>query len=85
MYALAPGAALALYAVITYMDSIAGVWFPEGGIHSVPVAMAQAAEKAGTLRYMRCIEAVLLPYRTGGGRRHCGRTRSHHVEKYPEG
>ena len=50
MYAgLAPDAALALDAVITYMDSIAGVWFPEGGIHSVPVAMAQAAEKASDL------------------------------------
>lgn len=31
MYAgLAPAQALALYAVITYMDSIEGVWFPEG-------------------------------------------------------
>ncbi len=32
MYAgLAPDAALALYAVITYMDSINGVYFPDGG------------------------------------------------------
>ena len=38
MYAgLAPDAALALYAVITYMDSIEGVYFPEGGMHAVPV------------------------------------------------
>ena len=52
MYAgLAPDKALALYAVITYMDSIAGL-VPEGGIHAVPVAMALAAEKAGaTFRY----------------------------------
>ena len=41
MYAgLAPESALALYAVITYMDSIEGVWFPEGGIHAVPTIMA---------------------------------------------
>ncbi|MFP5282657.1 MAG: phytoene desaturase family protein, partial [Actinomycetes bacterium] len=48
MYAgLAPDDALALYAVITYMDSIEGVWFPEGGMHALPVALATAAEKAG--------------------------------------
>ena len=53
MYAgLAPDEALAIYAVITYMDSIEGVYFPEGGMHAVPVAMAAAAEKAGaTFRY----------------------------------
>ena len=53
MYAgLAPDSALALYAVITYMDSIDGVYFPEGGIHAVPTIMAQVAEKAGvTFRY----------------------------------
>ncbi|MFX4272167.1 phytoene desaturase family protein [Propionibacteriaceae bacterium Y1685] len=48
MYAgLAPDRALALYAVITYMDSVAGVWAPEGGIHAVPAAMAEAATAAG--------------------------------------
>lgn len=53
MYAgLAPAQALALYAVITYMDSIEGVWFPEGGMHAVPAAMARAAEDAGAeIRY----------------------------------
>ena len=61
MYAgLAPDAALALYAVITYMDSINGVYFPEGGMHAVPVALAQAAEKAGaTFRYGDAVSAVL--------------------------
>jgi hypothetical protein len=43
---------LALYAVITYMDTIEEVWFPEGGIHAVPTMMAQVAVKAGvTFRY----------------------------------
>lgn len=53
MYAgLAPADALALYAVITYMDSIEGVWFPEGGMRAVPDAMARAAEEAGVeIRY----------------------------------
>ena len=48
MYAgLAPAKALALYAVITYMDSIEGVFFPAGGMHAVPRAMARAAADAG--------------------------------------
>ena len=61
MYAgLAPEAALAVYAVITYMDSIEGVWFPEGGMHSVPRAMAQAAEKAGaSFRYGDAVDSIL--------------------------
>ena len=61
MYAgLAPDSALALYAVITYMDTIEGVWFPEGGIHAVPTIMAQVAEKAGAVfRYGDPVEMIL--------------------------
>jgi phytoene desaturase len=61
MYAgLAPDSALALYAVITYMDTIEGVWFPEGGIHAVPMIMAQVAEKAGAIfRYGDSVETIL--------------------------
>jgi len=53
MYAgLSPYDALAIYAVIAYMDSVAGVFFPKGGMHAVPAAMAAAAEKHGvTIRY----------------------------------
>jgi phytoene desaturase len=48
MYAgLPPSKALAIYAVITYMDSVAGVYFPDGGMGAIPVAMARAAEAAG--------------------------------------
>jgi phytoene desaturase len=48
MYAgLAPHDALALYAVIAYLDTVAGVYFPRGGIHAVPRALAGAAEKHG--------------------------------------
>ncbi len=61
MYAgLAPESALSLYAVITYMDSIEGVWFPEGGMHAMPRALAIAAEKAGTqFRYGAEVSEVL--------------------------
>ncbi len=61
MYAgLAPDQALAIYAVITYMDSIAGVFFPEGGMHAVPTAMARAASAAGVdVRYGQEACAVL--------------------------
>jgi phytoene desaturase len=48
MYAgLAPHRALASYAVISYLDSVRGVWFPHGGMHAVPQALAGAAEKHG--------------------------------------
>ena len=53
MYAgLSPYDALAIYAVIAYMDSVAGVYFPRGGMHAVPRALAAAAEKHGVeIRY----------------------------------
>ncbi|MCY0946093.1 phytoene desaturase [Streptomyces antarcticus] len=47
-----PARALAAYAVIAYMDTIAGVYFPEGGMHAVPAALAAAATEAGaTVHY----------------------------------
>lgn len=60
MYAgLSPYDALAIYAVIAYMDSIAGVFFPKGGMHAVPVAMAAAAEKHGvTFRYNTTVTKI---------------------------
>jgi phytoene desaturase len=44
---VAPERALAAYAVIAYMDTVAGVWFPRGGMHALPRAMADAATDAG--------------------------------------
>ncbi len=60
MYAgLSPYDALAIYAVIAYMDSVAGVFFPKGGMHAVPQAMAAAAEKHGVkFRYGVTVESV---------------------------
>ncbi|MCX2930908.1 phytoene desaturase family protein [Mycobacterium sp. CVI_P3] len=42
-----PQQALAAYAVIAYMDTVAGVYFPRGGMRAVPEAMAAAAAAAG--------------------------------------
>ncbi len=48
MYAgVSPQQALAIYAVIAYMDSVNGVFFPKGGMHALPRALAGAAEKHG--------------------------------------
>lgn len=60
MYAgLSPYDALAIYAVIAYMDSVAGVYFPKGGMHAVPQAMAAAAAKHGVkFRYGVTVESV---------------------------
>lgn len=42
-----PQSALAVYAVIAYMDTVAGVYFPRGGMRALPDAMAAAASDAG--------------------------------------
>ena len=42
-----PQSALAVYAVIAYMDTVAGVYFPRGGMRALPDAMAAAAADAG--------------------------------------
>ena len=66
MYAgLAPHDALAIYAVIAYLDSVAGVFFPRGGMHAVPKALAGAAEKHGVqFRY----ETTVTRVETANGR-----------------
>ena len=65
MYAgLAPHDALAIYAVIAYLDSVAGVYYPKGGMHAVPRALAGAAEKHGVaFRYDTTVTRVEV---TGG-------------------
>ncbi|GAA5035526.1 phytoene desaturase family protein [Terrabacter aeriphilus] len=61
---LSPESALALYAVITYMDSIEGVWWPEGGMDAVPAALATAAAKAGAdLRFGETVTRLVLDRR----------------------
>ena len=67
MYAgLAPYEALSLYAVITYMDSVEGVFVPRGGMHAMATGLAEAVQKAGaTIRYDSPVTRIL---RDGSGR-----------------
>lgn len=60
MYAgVSPFKALAIYGVISYMDSVAGVTVPKGGMHEIPVAMAAAAEKHGVqIRYGTSVSTI---------------------------
>ncbi len=60
MYAgLAPARALAIYSVITYLDSVQGVYFPAGGLHALPRALAGAASKHGVdIRYDTRVSAI---------------------------
>jgi phytoene desaturase len=46
---LSPFEALAVFCVITFMDTVNGVWFPTGGIHAVARALAQVVEGAGAI------------------------------------
>ncbi|MEO6144507.1 MAG: phytoene desaturase family protein [Dermatophilaceae bacterium] len=48
MYAgVSPARALAIYAVISYMDLVEGVSYPVGGMNALPTAMEAAARMAG--------------------------------------
>jgi phytoene desaturase len=60
MYAgMPPAKALAIYCVITYMDAVRGVYFPTGGMHAVPRALAGAAVTHGVqFRYNTTVARV---------------------------
>jgi phytoene desaturase len=61
---LPPQRALAAYAVIAYMDTVAGVVFPRGGMRALPDALADAASGAGVrIRYGATVTHL---DRTGG-------------------
>ena len=68
MYAgLSPFDALAVYGVITYMDTVEGVFFPHGGMNAVGRGLADAAAKAGaTVRYGAEVERILRRPGTNG-------------------
>ncbi|MDT5044088.1 MAG: phytoene desaturase [Actinoplanes sp.] len=69
MYAgLAPQDALAIYAVIAYLDSVAGVFYPKGGMHAVPVALAGAGAKHGVeFRYDTTVASVSVAHGRADG------------------
>jgi phytoene desaturase len=61
---LDPARALAAYGVIAYMDTIAGVYFPRGGVRAVATGLADAAVAAGAvIRYGRRVTGLA---RAGG-------------------
>ena len=54
-----PDRALAAYGVIAYMDTVAGVFFPRGGMRQVGQAMADAATAAGAqIHYGRTVTGL---------------------------
>ncbi len=68
---VAPRDALAVYAVIAYMDTISGVVFPRGGVRALPDALAAAAVEAGVqFRY----NATVTGLESSGGRINAVRT-----------
>ena len=71
-----PHRALAVYAVIAYMDTISGVYFPRGGMRALPDSLAAAAANAGVeFRYDASVSGLersgsqVTGVRTGGGER----------------
>lgn len=68
---VAPRDALAVYAVIAYMDTISGVVFPRGGVRALPDALAAAAADAGA-RF--CYGATVTALEQSGGRVRAVRT-----------
>lgn len=57
---LAPHDALALYSVITYMDTVAGVYAPKGGMSALATGLARAVRDAGaSLRYGTPVSRIL--------------------------
>lgn len=54
-----PQTALGAYGVIAYMDTVAGVFFPRGGMRSIGQALADAAVAAGaTIHYGRTVTGL---------------------------
>jgi phytoene desaturase len=62
---VAPRDALAVYAVIAYMDTISGVFFPRGGVRALPDALAAAGADAG-VRF--CYNSTVAGLERSGGR-----------------
>lgn len=69
MYAgMSPYEALGVYAVIAYMDAIAGVFYPRGGVHAVSAALAGLAARAGVdIRLRATVEHIEVAHRRARG------------------
>ncbi|MDA8197218.1 MAG: phytoene desaturase family protein [Actinomycetota bacterium] len=57
---VSPFEALGIYAVITYMDTIAGVYFPKGGMAQLPIAIGKVlADKGVAIRTKTKVTSIL--------------------------
>jgi phytoene desaturase len=57
---VSPFEALGIYAVITYMDTIAGVYFPKGGMAQLPIAIGKVlTEKGVSIRTNTKVASIL--------------------------
>ncbi|MEJ7764789.1 MAG: phytoene desaturase family protein, partial [Acidimicrobiales bacterium] len=64
---LSPFDALAVYSVITYMDTVEGVFAPQGGMHAISRGLAAAAGNAGvSFRYGAEVDRVVRRAGTSG-------------------
>jgi phytoene desaturase len=73
---LDPMRAIGAYGVISYMDTVGGVYYPKGGMGRIAVAMAGAAQRAGArlrfgthVAWLERVGARVLAVRTRGGER----------------
>jgi phytoene desaturase len=58
---LSPKDALWVYGVLTYMESGEGVWYPRGGMHRLPEAVARIAQEEGARIYLnQRVQEVLI-------------------------
>ncbi|GAA1373102.1 phytoene desaturase family protein [Luteococcus sanguinis] len=56
---LSPVEALGVYSVITYMDTMHGVFLPEGGMGAIPQGMADVVSRQATIRYHTTVTELL--------------------------
>lgn len=56
---LSPVTALGVYAVITYMDTIRGVYLPDGGMGAIGAGMAEVVQRSARLHYGTRVTALL--------------------------
>lgn len=57
---VAPGDALAVMSITTYLDTVGGVYAPRGGMHAIPAALARAVVDAGgAIRYGTPVTRIL--------------------------
>lgn len=56
---LSPTEALGVYAVITHMDTMRGVYLPEGGMGAIPAGMAEVVQRNADILYATSVTQVV--------------------------